>query len=83
MPSDNFDAQTWSSSVSFRPRSSKIDSFCNSSETLSSRSSRAALTAEEPDDGLATCTTASTTTKGTIVPQSSIALARMSRLRRC
>ena len=54
--------------MNFRPRSSKIDSFCNSSEALSSRSSKAAVTVEEPGDGLATCTTASTTTKGTIVP---------------
>jgi len=83
LPLDNFNARTWSSSMSFRLRSSKIDSFYNSSETLSSRSSRAAAMAEEPGGGLATCTTASTTTKGTIVPQSSIALARMSRLWRC
>ena len=54
--------------MSFRPRSSKIDSFYNSSETLLSRSSRAAVTAEEPGGRLATCTTTSTTTKGTIVP---------------
>ena len=69
--------------MSFRPRSSKIDSFYNSFETLSSRSSRVAVTVEEPGGGPATSTIASTTTKGAIIPQSSIALARMSRLQRC
>ena len=64
LPSDNFDARTWSNSASFKPRSSKIDSFCNSSEALSSRSREALVTAEELGDGLATYTTASTTTKG-------------------
>ena len=83
LPSDNFDARTWSSSVSFRPRSSKINSFYNSSKTLSSRSSKAMVTVEEPSGRLTTSTTASTTTKGVIIPQSSITLAKMSWLRRC
>jgi len=78
-PARNFDALTWSSSVSFRPRSNKTDSFCNSSKTLSSESSGVVVMAEQPDGGLVTSTTASTTTKGESTPQSSIVLARTSR----
>ena len=77
----NFDALTWSSSVSFRPRSNKTDSFCSSSETLSSKSSGVAVMAEQPGGGFATSTTASTMTKGVSNPLSSIALARTSRQR--
>ena len=52
-------------------------------ETLSSRSSEDVAWEEEPDRGAATYTTASTMTKGVSNPQSSIVLARTSRLRRC
>ena len=77
----NFDALTWSSSVSFRPRSNKTDSFCSSFETLSSESSGVAVMAEQPGGGLTTSTTASTTMKGASNPLSSIALARTLRQR--
>ena len=69
--------------MSFRPRSNKTDSFCSSSETLSSKSSRVAVMVEQPGEGLATSTTASTTTKGASNPLSSIALARTSLQQRC
>ena len=69
--------------MSFRPRSDKTDSFCSSSETLSSESSRVTVMVEWPDRGLTTSTTASTTTKGASNPLSSTALARTSRQQRC
>ena len=64
--------------MSFRPRSNKTDSFCSSFETLSSKSSGVMVMAEQAGGGLATSTTASTTTKGASNPLSSIALARTS-----
>ena len=69
--------------MSFRPRSNKTDSFCSSFETLSSKSSGVMVMAEQPDGGLVTSTAASTTTKGTSNPLSSITLARTSWQRRC
>ena len=83
MPPHNLNAQTWNSSVSFRPRSNKTDSFCSSFETLSSRSSEVTVMAEEPGGGPVMSTTASTTTKGVSNPQSSNALARTSQQQRC
>ena len=67
--------------MSFRPRSNKTDSFCSSSETLSSESSGVAVMAEQPGRGLAMSTTASTTMKGASSPLSSIMLARTLRQR--
>ena len=83
MPPNNFDARTWNSSESFRSRLNKTDSSYSSFETLSSRSSKVAVMAEEPDGGPAMFTTASTMMTGVSSPQSLIALARTSRLRRC
>ena len=80
-PPHDLNAQTWNNSVSSRPRSNKTDFFCSSFETLSIKSSEVAAKAEEPDRGPAMCITASMTTKGVSNPQSSIALARASRLR--
>ena len=80
---DNFDARTWNSSESFRPRLNKTDSFCSSSETLSSKSNGVAVMAERPGGGPATSTTASIMMKGTINPLSSIALAKTSQQWRC
>jgi len=60
-------AQTRSSSTSFRPRSNRTDSFCNSFGTLSSRSSKGAVRAEEPGGGPVTSITASTITRGEVV----------------
>ena len=47
----SIDAQTWSSSVSFKPRSNKTDSSYNSFETLSSKRSKVVVMAEEPSGG--------------------------------
>jgi len=69
--------------MNFKPRSNRTDSSCNSFETLSSRSSKVTVMAEEPGGGPAMFTTASTTMTGVSSPQSLIALARTSRLRRC
>ena len=69
--------------MSSRQRSTKTDSCYSSSETLSSRSSRVTVIAEEPSEGPMTYTAASTTMKGVSNPQSSIMLARMSRQQRC
>ena len=80
----DLNVQTWSSSVSSRPRSNRTDSFYSSFETLSNRSSEVVAKAEEPDKGPTMYIIASTTTtKGASNPQSSIALARMSRPRQC
>ena len=61
----------------------KTDSSYNSFETLSSRSSKVAVMAEEPGGGPTMSTTTLTMMKGVSNPQSSIALARTSCLRRC
>ena len=69
--------------MSFRLRSNKTDSFYSSSETLSSKSSGVMVMVEQPSGGLATSTTASTTTKGANNPLSSIAPVRTSRQQQC
>ena len=69
--------------MSFRPRSSKTDSSCSSSEPPSSKSSRVAVMVERPDGELAMSTAASLTTRGVSSPQSSTALARTSQQRQC
>ena len=79
----DLNAQTWNNSVSSRPRSNKTDSSYSSFETLLSRSSKDVEMAEEPGGGPTMSTIASTMTKGVSNPQSSIALARTSRLQRC